>query len=89
MSKEIIRKVAPPEKGRGVDNEVIELSRNQLSPGSARPEDFESVNGDQLSFSGSCGDSISEYRKLTRPDRDHGKSSTYTPVDLRGRRAKS
>lgn len=89
MSSEVIRKERRPAKGIGRDHEKIELSQNQESPRLAAPEDFEPMTGEQFSFDGHCGDSKAEYDKLTRPDRDHGKSSQSTPLDDHGRRAKS
>jgi hypothetical protein len=67
------------------DHEKIELSPSQEGPRLAAPEDFEPIS-EELEFGGACGDSKSEYRKLTRPDRDLGKSQTLTPLDEFGRR---
>jgi hypothetical protein len=77
-------------KCKGINNQRIEPSDNQMNPGLADPNDFVVVkNGgdgtETLPFNGSCGDTVAEYRRLTKPDRDHGKSSRSTPRDRWGR----
>jgi hypothetical protein len=74
-----------PTKGIGKANQKIELSDNQTNPSLATGEDFEPYE-EALPFDGACGDSKAEYRRLTRSDRDKGKSKSVTPLDEYGRR---
>lgn len=81
MATQIVEKVPHNKVGKGKDNEVIELSWQQLTPGDAQPEDFEilepseGVNAD-VPAHGQCGDNESEYRALLKKGAaDKGKSA--------------
>lgn len=79
----------PPAVGRFVANEKGEPSVNQLSPGLARPEDFQplengGLGGETLPFDGSSGDSAAEYNRLLKIGRAGNKKPSI-PRDEHGR----
>lgn len=86
-----MRSKAPvaPATNKSRDNEKIEPSANQLSPGLASPYDFDviengGVGGETLPFDGSCGDTAGEYRKLLKIGRAGNKKEFVAP-DEHGR----
>lgn len=75
---------AAPATNKSRDNEKIEPSANQLSPGLASPHDWEvlengGMGGETLPFDGSCGDTASEYRKLLKIGRAGDKKDFVQP----------
>jgi hypothetical protein len=77
MAVSIITKDVRPEKGKGEDNAVIILARNQVDPYQARPEDFEILEDGEAEYvgHGQHGTSEAERRKIEKASAsDHGKS---------------
>jgi hypothetical protein len=66
MASAIIEKIPNREVGKGKDNEVIELSWTQSTPGDAKAEDFIVLQPGEAETPshGQCGKTESEYRKL-------------------------
>jgi hypothetical protein len=53
----------PDKAPRQGKNDLLVQSHNQANPRDARPEDFEPIT-EELEFSGACGNTPAEYKKL-------------------------
>ncbi len=71
MSTPIVEKIPHRKTGKGKDHALIELSWTQLTPGDARPEDFEVLEaeegvGRETAGHGQHGSSRKEHKALLR-----------------------